>query len=239
MDTHRGYGIATCKMLHADGKTIDSTGDMYSIWGLPYPRGRDEATGTQYDHATTIFGASGGASIFRVSMLAKIGVFDQDFFAYYEDIDLSFRAQLAGYKVGYAPTSIVYHEQGGTSSKISGFTTYQYMKNIPWVLYKDVPGRLFWQVWPRLTLCYSIFYLNAVFKHKTGVPATKGAVQSLLRLPKKLVERRRIQKKRTVSIDYISSTLLHDLPPNARKLKTLRARWWRLIGKKSTDEPAS
>jgi GT2 family glycosyltransferase len=226
------YGIATCKLLHADGKTIDTTGDMYSVWGLPYPRGRDEPAGDQYDTQTDIFGASGGASIYRVAMLREIGLFDQDFFAYYEDIDISFRAQLAGWKVAYVPMSHVYHEQGATSSRMKrGFTTQQYMRNVPMVLIKDVPGKLLVYVAPRLLFAYSIFFVRAVVVHRTGWQAVKGFTQMIWLLPKKLVERRHIQKKSTVSEEYIWGIMLHDLPPNARRLRTVRAAWWHLTGR--------
>jgi Predicted glycosyltransferases len=101
LEKHPSYGTAACKLLHADGKTIDSTGEEYSMWGLPFPRGRSEAVIDQYDDQTEIFGASGGASMYRVKMLREVGIFDQDFFAYYEDTDLSFRSQLAGWKIAF------------------------------------------------------------------------------------------------------------------------------------------
>lgn len=233
LDTHDDYGIAACKLLHADGKTIDSTADLYTVWGLPYPRGRDEPAGDQYDAQTDIFGASGGASMYRTSMLAEIGTFDQDFFAYYEDIDLSFRAQLAGYKVGFAPRAIVYHEQGKTSEKMAnGFTTLQYMKNLPMIIIKNVPGRLLYRIVPRFCFAYTLFFINACVQGR-GWPALKGWLIVWKHLPSKLRARRHIQKARKVSADYIWSILTHDLPPNARKLKKLRAVWWKLTFKRS------
>src|SRR6266545_884650 len=69
LDTHPDYGIAACTILHEDGKTIDSTADQYSIWGIPFPRGRDEPASSRYNQETDIFGASGGASMYRVEML--------------------------------------------------------------------------------------------------------------------------------------------------------------------------
>lgn len=227
LDTHPKYGTAACKILHADGQTIDSTGDLYTIWGLPYPRGRDESASKQYDTQTEIFGASGGASLYRVKMLKESGLFDQDFFAYYEDIDLSFRSQLAGWKIAFVPQSVVYHQQGATSSRVRGFTTYQYMKNIPMVLIKDVPGTIFWRVLPRLTLAYSIFFVNAFIKHRHGWSALKGFGKGLLLLPKNLLKRHHIQSRRKVSTNYIWSIIHHDLPPNARKLKKIRSILWR------------
>lgn len=233
LEANPSFGIATCKLLRSDGKTYDSTGDIFTTWGLSYPRGRNEPAQDQYDHATTIFGASGGASMYRVSMLRKIGIFDDDFFAYYEDIDLSFRAQLSGWKVGYVPTSIVRHEQGVTSNRIKGFTTYQTMKNLPWVIWKNIPTRLLWRILPRFKLAYVLFYVSAI-RRGQGSSATKGFVRMLWLLPRKMKERRAIQASRTVPIEYIWSILTHDLPPNAYKLRRLRSLWWRLRGRGDT-----
>jgi len=230
LDRHPDYGIAACKLLHSDGKTIDSTGDIYTVWGLPYPRGRDETVSDNYDDETTIFGASGGASLFRVSMLRQIGVFDQDFFAYYEDIDMSFRGQLAGWKVGYVPTSIAYHGQGVTSGRMgNGFTTMQYVKNTPFIIIKDVPGSLLVHILPRFLFAYSISLVKALCNPSTTGGALRGFGKMLALIPKKLVERRRIQKTRTVEAAYIWSIMLHDLPPNARRLRSLRSKWQLLI----------
>src|SRR6201999_312952 len=98
----------------------------------------------KYDKQTAVFVASGGASLYRIKMLQEIGLFDEDFFAYYEDVDLSFRAQLAGWKVAYAPRAVAYHQIGATSGHIKGFTTYQTIKNLPLLFYKNVPRKFYW-----------------------------------------------------------------------------------------------
>ncbi|HEX3568981.1 MAG TPA: glycosyltransferase family 2 protein [Candidatus Saccharimonadales bacterium] len=240
LQQHPSYGIAACTILHADGKTIDSTADQYTIWGIPFPRGRDEPATSRYNEDTEIFGASGGASMYRVSMLKQIGMFDQDFFAYYEDIDLSFRAQLAGWKIAFVPQSVVYHEQGKTSTRLAGrqvgdrsaspFTTKQYMKNLPFILVKDMPFRLLCRVLPRFTLAYTLFFIKAFPDHRGG-GALKGVGLFWLKLPKKLWQRQYIQKTRKVSNHYLWSIFVHDLPPNAYKLKRLRSMWHRLAGR--------
>lgn len=232
LDTHDEYGIATCKLLHADGKTFDSTADLYTVWGLPYPRGRDEAVSDRYDHQTNIFGASGGASMYRISLLKKIGTFDQDFFAYYEDIDLSFRAQLAGWKVAFVPQSVVYHGQGETTKTMpSGFTTHQFMKNLPMIIVKDIPKGLVHKILPRFCLAYTMFFINAIL-HGKGGAAISGNLTAWRLLPKKLKERKRIQSGRKVDNAYIWGILTHDLPPNAHKLRKIRRLWWKLTGRK-------
>jgi GT2 family glycosyltransferase len=230
LDINPGVGVAACKLLSADGKHLDSTGDYYTNWGLPYPRGRGESDINKYDHSTDIFAASGGASLYRVSMLQEVGLLDEDFFAYYEDVDLSFRAQLAGWKVAYVPQSVVYHDTGSTSRRMKGFTTYQTMKNQPLVLYKNVPRRYLFRVGWRFFLAHSLFFGRAVSRGQ-GWAALKGDAKATGYLFTKHSERRHIQKTRKVSDEYIWSIMVHDLPPNALALRKLRAFWWKITGK--------
>lgn len=218
---HDQAGIATCKLLSSDKAHVDSTGDQYSTWGLPFPRDRDVAADKAHNKPEEVFSASGGASLYRSAMLQEIGLFDEDFFAYYEDVDISFRAQLAGWKVLYEPKAEAYHATGTTSGKIKGFTTYQTFKNQPLVLWKNVPARLLPAVLLRFAVAYTSIYLSS-FVGGRGWPATKGFLRMLTLLPKKLIERRRIQRRRKVSAEYINSMLVHDLPPNAAKLRRLR-----------------
>ena len=216
------YGIATGKLLSADKKHIDSTGDFYTSWGLPFPRGRGEPVSDKYDKATDVFGASGGASLYRIKMFKDIGLFDEDFFAYYEDVDLSFRAQLAGWKVRYVPAAEAYHLQGATSGGIKGFTTYQTFKNFPLLFWKNVPLRLLPGILIRFKTAYFSIYISSIQKRRAW-PATKGFLRMLTLFPKKMAQRRHIQKTRRVSVDYINSIIVHDLPPNAGRLRKLRS----------------
>lgn len=213
-------GIATSKIVDRDGTHLDSSGDYYTIWGLPYPRGRGETDINKYDEQTEIFAASGGASLYRVKMLEQIGLLDQAFFAYYEDIDISFRAQLAGWKVRFAPKAIAYHQIGATSGKIKGFTTHQTMKNLPLLFWKNVPGTYLWRIFPRLFVAYNSFYLRAITRGQFW-PATKGVFVTAMRFPIILVQRYKIQHHRKVPAKYIWDNLVHDLPPNAKALRKL------------------
>lgn len=230
LDTNPKTGIVTCKLMHTDKNHLDSTGDMYTNWGLPYPRGRGEVASDDYDAQTAVFAASGGASLYRAELFTDIGLFDEDFFAYYEDVDISFRAQLAGWHIAYEPSAIAYHQIGATSSKIKGFTTYQTMKNQPLVLFKNVPSRYLFSVGWRFTLAHSLFFIRAITRGQ-GWAALRGDAQGTYLLFKKAGERRRIQKTKKVSDEYIWSIMTHDLPPNAHALRNLRKRWWKLAGK--------
>lgn len=230
LDNNPEAGIATGKILESGGKELDSTGEAYSIWGLSFPRGRGQEDKGQFDKDNWVFGASGGASLYRISMLKEIGLFDEDFFAYYEDVDISFRAQLGGWKVGYAPQAVVYHQIGATSSAIKGFATYQTLKNLPLLLWKNVPWALMPKVWPRLVLAHSGIAFSALRRGQFG-PVFKAVAVCIVLWLKKLSQRHKIQKIRKVPISYIESIITHDLPPNAGKLRVLRGRWWRLRGK--------
>jgi len=231
LDGSQKVGIAASKILSANGDYIDSTGDYYTNWGLSYPRGRGESDINKYDELTDIFSASGGASLYRVSALQEIGLFDDDFFAYYEDVDLSFRAQLAGWKIAFIPKSIVYHKIGATSSKIKGFTTYQTVKNLPILFFKNVPTRYLFKIGIRLALTQILFVLRAISRGQIWA-VTKGVFKSvfivLIKVPKK---RHSIQSNKKVSDEYIWKMIVHDLPPNAKALRKLRSKWWKLVRK--------
>ena len=138
-------GIVTGKLMRIDKKHIDSTGEAYSKFAMPFPRGRNQLDNGQYNKPEYVFAGSGGASLYRVKTLEEIGLFDEDFFAYFEDVDICFRAQLAGWKVWYTPAAVAFHLVGATSSKQGNFARYHSIKNTILLYNKNVPGWLFWR----------------------------------------------------------------------------------------------
>lgn len=210
LTSHPSAGIATGLLLRRDGNTIDTSGDFYTTWGLPGPRNRDEPTVNAPNQPGEIFGATGGGALYRTAMLNDIGLFDEYFFMYYEDVDLSFRAQLAGWKVRYTPKAIAYHKVGASSQKVPGLAVFNTFKNLPLVLIKNVPGRLFWTIGARFFLTYWLIFASAI-RHGNGCPAFRGIFASLIRQPRAWVHRVKIQRNRKVSIKYIRS-IIHDGP---------------------------
>lgn len=216
-----GSSITTGLLLHEDGKTIDSTGDWYSTWGLPFPRNRDEAT-KNAPGAEFVFSATGGGSLYDAELFKEIGIFDDVLFAYYEDIDISFRAQLAGRKIYYTPSAIAYHKQGATSKRMpSGFAVHQTFKNLPVVLTKNVPASLLFPVGIRFYFAYLLMIGNAI-KNGNGKAALSGLWKSITLLPHSLRERRRIQRAKKVPSSYIKDMLWPDLPPNQTGIRRVR-----------------
>lgn len=202
-------------LLDGDGKKIESTGDSYSIWGLPFPRQRD-LDKSKADDSGYVFGGTAGASVYETTLFEDIGLFDEKFFAYFEDTDISFRAQLAGHKAYYEKSALAYHDHGTTSNKMPGFTVYQTFKNLPTFFWKDVPLQLLLTMGLRFFAVYALMYVRAVLRGQFVI-ATKGLLVHISLLPHALRERYKIQRKRRVDIAYLLSVIYPDLPPNNKK----------------------
>ena len=99
---------------------LDSAGIDVNMLGMAYQRGWGELVDT-FDESADIFGPSGAAALYRRRMLDEIGLFDEAFFAYYEDVDLAWRAQRAGWRCYYQPTAVVQHWHSATSGNIPQF----------------------------------------------------------------------------------------------------------------------
>lgn len=203
-------GAVTSLMLDTDGVLIDDAGDEYSTWGIPALRAekkpRDEAP-----ESGLVFGATGGATLYKTAVFKKIGFFDEDFFAYDEDIDISWRMQLVGMKIWYERSAVVLHKHSATSSKIPGFTINQVFKNLPQVFWKNVPFPMIIPAFFKFCLIYTAFLFYQIPKGGFTF-AFKGMIQSWLLLPRSLKKRHHIQKTKVVSNAYIRSILLHRLP---------------------------
>lgn len=141
MESDETVGMCASKMLFPDGR-INSTGICTSRSGAAWDRGMFEADHEQYDRAEQVFGPCAGAALYRKKMLDEIGLFDEDFFLYMEDVDLAFRARLAGWMCKYVPEAMIYHLHGGTAGVGSDLAVYYGNRNILWYALKDFPLKL-------------------------------------------------------------------------------------------------
>ena len=225
-------GIAGGILARSDKKHIDSTGDFYPTWGIPGPRGRDSLLENAPKQPEYVFGITGGGFIAKATMFRDIGLFDEKFFMYYEDVDLCFRAQLAGYRVHYTPSAIAYHKLSASTDTVPGLAVTQTFKNLPMLFIKNVPLALWPTILPRFTLAYFLIFANS-FTHQRGVSALKGWLKSILLLSHAFHQRRNIQSSKRVDNQYVSSIILHDIPPEQTGLRKFRSMF---TGKKS-DSP--
>lgn len=221
IQSNKDVSAITGLLLHSDKTTIDSTGEIYTSWGMSFPRNRTQNIMTA-PISGNVFGATGGATLYKTSLFKEIGLFDETFFAYYEDADISFRAQLAGHKIYYEKTAVAYHEQGATSSKIPGFTVYQTFKNLPLLFWKNIPTKLLLKVGSRFLILYILIFGNAI-KNGAGLPAFKGVLASIGYFWTSAIWKRfKIQHNKKVSASYIWSILYHDLPPEQTGMRKFR-----------------
>lgn len=200
----------TSLLLSEDGSKIDDAGDLYSTWGLPMLR-NENLPPDQAPESGFVFGATGGATLYTTALFKDIGFFDETFFAYNEDVDISWRAQLAGHKIYYEKLAVAYHKHSATSKKIPGFTAFQVCKNLPLVLLKNVPFPMIIPMGIKFFFIYWAFVFHKMI-HGAALPALKGVWKSLTLWPHAFKERRRIQKSKRASNAYIRSLLYKGMP---------------------------
>jgi len=220
IERHPPAAAATSKML--DGRNphlLDDAGDMMTRYFRAYQRGRGEQDAGQYDEEVQVFGASGGASLWRAKVLRELGSFDEDLFAYYEDVDLSFRARLAGYECWYAPRAVVLHHGGGTSAtRASEFVHYHAVRNRWSVIVKDAPAALLFRSAHRIFAAEVLSLGRAVKERKTKMML--AAYRDVLRqLPAWRAARRGIQAQRTSTTKDIARSMSGGYPSFWRRVR--------------------
>lgn len=133
------FAVSAQMIKASDHSLIDSAGDGINWLGWAYQRGIDEKA-ELYQKEADVFSACAGAAIYRKKILDEIGFFDETHFAYLEDIDLSWRARLAGYRILYTPDARVYHLGSATSgSKYNSFKVQITSRNNIYLHYKNQP----------------------------------------------------------------------------------------------------
>lgn len=136
-------GMCASKMLFMKiPGIINSTGICISRSGASWDRGMFEPDRGQYDSREEVFGPCAGAALYRKSMLDEVGLFDESFFAYMEDVDLAFRARLKGWKCLYVPDAVAYHYHAGTAGYMSDLSIYYGNRNVIWNFVKNFPAKL-------------------------------------------------------------------------------------------------
>jgi GT2 family glycosyltransferase len=156
------------KTLFFDNRNvIDTAGHLIYPDGLNRGRGRLEVDRGQYDDKIDVFSPSGCAALFCKSLFDEIGVFDEHHFAYGDDIDIGFRARLAGWKCVFVPGSVVYHRYSMTTGEYSPQKVFLVERNRIWITWKYFPGKY---------LLLSPFYsLLRYFYQAYGALVGKGA----------------------------------------------------------------
>lgn len=119
---------------------LDGAGDLYCALGWAFALGKGKTAKDNYTKPATIFSSCAGAAIYRMDILNKIGFFDENHFAYLEDVDLGWRARIAGYMNLYEPSAVVYHAGSGFSgSRYNEFKINLSSRNSIYLILKNMP----------------------------------------------------------------------------------------------------
>lgn len=208
LDRHPEASMAATRMMLYDHRELlNSAGDCYGRDGIPNSRGVWREFGPPYDDERMVFGASGGAPLYRRAMLDEIGTFEERFFMWCEDVDLNWRAQLAGFKCVYAPQAVVYHRLSATGGgKMSSFHV---GRNTLWALARNMPPELrrkhrraIWRAQTRVALDA----LRA-WRGEAARARLRGVIEGLLTMGRWRAHNRQLMAARRVDLDYIESIL--------------------------------
>jgi hypothetical protein len=197
-------GFAASKMLfyHAPDR-IDRAGDAFTTTGAAGLRGRGKPS-EAFNEREYVFGACAGAALYRTEMLRDIGFFDEDFFILYEDVDLSFRAQLRGYRCIYVPNALVYHVGAGSIGEDSPTSVYFTHRNLEWVYIKNMPAGLMKQT-IMLHLIYDLAAFLFFMAKGRGGDYLRAKRDALKGVKTALQKREQIQMNKKVGDDYVWS----------------------------------
>lgn len=194
-------GMCASKMLFMKNpEFINSTGICISRSGACWDRGMFERDQGQYESIEEVFAPCAGAAIYRKAMLNEIGLFDEDFLAYMEDVDLAFRGRYAGWKCLFMPNAVVYHVHGGTGGYMSDYTIYYGNRNIMWNCIKNFPGSLLITSLPWIigrNIAVIPYYIskghgNAILRSK--IDAIKGIPKMLAKRSNRLMDENKIRR---------------------------------------------
>jgi len=207
LDAHPESASATGKMRSVrDPSRLDGAGDAFLWSSAATRRGYGQPDRGQYDAAGEVFSACGGAAVYRMAAFADVGAFDADFFAYLEDIDWGFRAQLRGWTARYEPAAVVHHVGGATTQRNARFYGRLQRRNQLLIVVKDYPARALACHAPKVALHHA-GWLVASVRDGVLVDHLQALGEVVRMLPATLRKRRAIQDGRRVPIARLDAVM--------------------------------
>lgn len=224
-DPDFGMFAANVRMFDRRG-VFDSTGLLVYPDGICRSRGWLEEDKGQYDSADEVLCPNGCAAVYRRAMIEEVGLFDEAYFAYLEDLDLGLRGQLRGWRCRYVPPALAYHKKSMTSGYHSAFKAHLVERNRIWNAVRLLPLRLLLlsPVWTLLRYAFQGYAaasgrgLSSHFRRDYSRGAllrilVKAHVEAFARLPEVWQQRREIQSRRKLGAFAVYRMLRkHRLP---------------------------
>jgi GT2 family glycosyltransferase len=151
------FSVSSKMLRFIERDIIDDAGDEYTLFGWSSKIGDGQPSSKQ-EVSREVFSSCAGAAIYRKSILEEIGLFDENFFAYLEDMDISYRARVYGYKNYYESGAKVYHIGSATSgSRHNSFKVRLAARNNIYLIYKNMPN-------PQIALNFIFIFIGIIIK---------------------------------------------------------------------------
>jgi GT2 family glycosyltransferase len=230
LDSHPEAASATGKIRHFDERdTIYAAGDELTHYLEMFNRGRNEPDRGQYDTPEDVLSGCGAATLYRRVAFDVVGVFDEDFFAYAEDVDWGLRAQLRGMTCRYVPSALSYHLGGATNERV-GIAERYTLRNSLWLAVKTLPARILIRNLHRIAFVWA----RAMFRWTRdggGRHALWAGREAVAMLPVMLAKRRAIRADVIVSDAYVESLIAK------RRTASAKLDWLERLRRRVFDEP--
>lgn len=143
------YTMFASRLLqYPQGTLLDGAGDCYHTSGLGWRRGHGQRAEGNYAQDEEVFAPCAAAAMYSADVFERVGGFDEDYFCYFEDLDLGFRLRLHGQRCLYVAAAAVDHVGSATTGKQSDFSVYHGHRNLVWTYVKNMPGVWLWLYLP-------------------------------------------------------------------------------------------
>jgi GT2 family glycosyltransferase len=206
LDEDAGFALVTSRIVYMhDPALIDSAGDGMLASGGAFKR-HHGASVERARESIEVFGVCGAACLMPRHVFDQLGGFDEDFFVSHEDVDLSYRARLLGYRCRYVAGAVVRHHGSVTIGRVSGFAIFQGQRNLEWLYVKNTPMTLLLR-----TLPSHMLYMAAAGVHfaRSGAlgPFLRAKLAAVAGMPGALRKRRQVQRTRRVDAAALRSLM--------------------------------
>jgi GT2 family glycosyltransferase len=198
-------------LVSAKTGLVESAGDQYDPRGFAYKLLRDRPLADLPDEPYPVFAAPGAAPVFRRDVFERLGGYEERFFLYYEDVDLAFRAILAGYHALLVPDARVVHQLGATT-KSHARARFYVSRNSVWCAVRCLPELSVLRLARRW-----VSELRTNHPRRLIAVELAGRAAAFAGLPRVLRERREIQDARVPGLDELGVFLR---PPDAISAKS-------------------
>ena len=183
----RIFSVEAKMIQYQDRTKIDSAGTFYNAFGWAYARGKDRPA-DQYRKRGPVFSACAGAAMYRREVFEEIGLFDEEHFAYLEDVDVGYRARIAGYRNVYEPMAWIIHVGSAASgSRHNEFKVRLSARNNLYLIYKNMPVL---QILLNLPFLLAGFLVKYLFFLKKGLGAIY--LKGLMEAPKLMKKKKKV-----------------------------------------------